>query len=208
LTALRFSRDESEKIAYLVRWQLFSYKLRRDDQYTKDLAAMGEDPNTKDMEDSEEDMQETSDAAIRRLISHVGREEIHDLVQIRICDRVATGVPKPVPYRLRHFRFRVEKILHEGEATNVKMLAIRGDNVMVELDIPQSKRVGDILSVLLDEVLDRPAKNTKEILTERMKKLNALSDEELGALRKKAQEKITGIEEERVAEIKKKYHVK
>lgn len=208
LTRLRFSEDEAKKIANLVRWHLFSYKLKRDGQYTKDLAAMGEDPNTKDMEDSEEDMQETTDAAIRRLINRVGEEHIEDLVKVRICDRIATGVPKAVPYRLRHFQFRVEKTLREGEATNVKMLAVRGEDILKTLGIEPGPRVGHILNALLEEALDDPAKNTKELLTARMKEINTLSDEELGALREKAQEKVAGIEEERVAEIKKKYHVK
>lgn len=208
LTRLRFSAEEAKAIADLVRRHLFSYKLRRDEQYAKDLAAMGEDPRARDIEDSEEDMQETSDAAIRRLISHVGREAIHDLVQVRICDRIATGVPKAVPYRLRHFQFRVEKILREGEATNIKMLAVRGEDVMRELGILQSPRVGHILNALLEEVLDEPAKNEKGFLIARMKELNVLSDEELRLLRERAQEKVAGMEEERVAEIKKKYHVK
>lgn len=208
LTRIRMSAEEAKAIANLVRWHLFSYKLRRDAQYQKDLAAMGDDPAAKDIEDSEEDMQETSDAAIRRLISRAGREEIHDLVQVRICDRIATGVPKAAPYRLRHFQFRVEKILREGEATNVKMLAVRGEDVMGELGIPQSPRVGHILNALLEEVLDEPQKNTKDTLIARMRELNAFSDEELLALREKAQEKVAGMEEDRVAEIKKKYHVK
>lgn len=208
LTRLRFNAEEAKAIANLVRWHLFSYKLRRDAQYQKDLAAMGEDPTAKDIEDSEEDMQETSDAAIRRLISRVGREAIYDLVQVRICDRIATGVPKAVPYRLRHFQFRVEKTLREGEATNIKMLAVRGEDVMRELGILQSPRVGHVLNTLLEEVLDEPAKNTKEVLTARMRELNALSDEELKKLREQAQGRVTEIEEKREAEIKKKYHVK
>lgn len=208
LTRIRLNAEEAKAIASLVRWHLFSYKLRRDNQYKKDLVAMGEDPATKDIEDSEEDMQETSDAAIRRLISRVGREEIRDLAQVRICDRIATGVPKAVPYRLRHFQFRVEKILREGEATNVKMLAVRGEDVMRELGILQSPRVGHVLNALLEEVLDEPQKNTKEILLARMRELNTLSDEELLALREKAHGRVTKIEEQREAEIKKKYHVK
>ena len=207
LTRLHFPSQLIARIATLVRWHLFSYKLRRDDQYKQELAALGEDPNQKDIEDSE-DMQETTDSSIRRLIRNVGEENIQDLVRVRICDRIATGVPKAVPYRLRHFQFRVEKILREGEATNVKMLALRGGDLLEYLQMSPGPRVGHVLNALLEEVLDDPKKNTKEYLLSRAKQLSALSDEELVKLREQSQEKIGAIEEQREQEIKKKYHIK
>ena len=153
-------------------------------------------------------MEETTGSAIRRLIRNVGAEHIHDLVQVRMCDRIATGVPKAVPYRLRHFQFRVEKVLREGEATNVKMLAVKGGDVMERLAIPPGPRVGHILNTLLEEVLDAPEKNTREYLLKRVEELHKMSDEELAEMRKQAQERVQLLEEERVGEIKKKYYVK
>lgn len=207
LMRLCFAEKESEMIANLVRRHLFSYKLKRDEQYKNELRQMGEDSNQKDIEDSD-DMQETTDSAIRRLIRNIGEDQIHDLVKVRICDRVATGVPKAIPYRLRHFQFRVEKILREGEATNVKMLAVQGDEVMKRLGISPGPRVGHILNALLEEVLDDPKKNTKEYMSARMEELNKLSDDELLKLREQSKEKVEEIEEEREREIKKKYYVK
>lgn len=206
LMRLHFSEKESEIIANLVRRHLFSYKLKRDDQYKQDMRAMGEDPAIKDMEDAE-DMQETTDSAIRRLIRNVGEEYIKDLVKVRICDRVATGVPKAIPYRLRHFQFRVEKILREGEATNVKMLSVRGNDILERLKIRPGPRVGHILNALLEEVLDDPAKNKKEYLYERMNELNKFSDDDLMQRRKEAEEKVEAMEDTREQEIKKKYRV-
>jgi len=127
---------------------------------------------------------------------------------VRICDRIATGVPKAVPYRLRHFQFRVEKILREGEATNVKMLAIRGNDVMDTLRIPPGPRIGHILNALLEEVLDDPEKNTREYLSSRIKELHKLSDNELQEIREKAEAKFDATEEERISTLKEKYHVK
>ena len=204
---IRFSEKESETIANLVRRHMFSYKLCRDDQYRNDMRAMGEDPEKKDIEDSE-DMQETTDSAIRRLIRNVGAEHIGELIQVRICDRIATGVPKAVPYRLRHFQFRVEKILREGEATDVKMLAVRGTDVMEYLGIPSGPRVGHILNALLEEVLDEPTKNNRGYLFRQMSELNALTDEELKKIRDEAEEKFEAREEGRVSAIKEKYHVR
>ena len=208
LARLCFPAREAETIARLVRWHLFSYHLRRDDQFMADMWAMGEDPREKDIEDAEEEMQETTDSAIRRLIQRVGADTIEDLVKVRICDRIATGVPKAVPYRLRHFQFRVEKIIREGEATNVKMLKVRGEDILQILKISPGPKVGYILDALLEEVLDDPARNNREYLLEQMTKLGKLSDEELQKLREQSREKVEGLERAREGEIKKKYHVK
>ena len=206
LRRLKFPREEIDAVAKLIRWHLFNYKLKRDDQYHKDIKALGEEP--KDIEDSEADTQETTDSAVRRLIRNVGEDLIYDLIKVRVCDRIATGVPKAVPYRLRHFQFRVEKILREHEAIKVSMLAVRGDDVMRILEIEPSPKVGHVLNALLEEVLDDPQKNNKDYLERRVKELGKLSDEELTRLREKAEEKTGLIESEREQEIKKKYRVK
>lgn len=207
LTRLHFPAKECEAIATLVRWHLFSYKLKRDEKYLAELKEMGENPAEKDIEDAE-DMQETTDSAIRRLIRRVGEDNIQDLVQVRICDRVATGVPKAVPYRLRHFQFRVEKILREGEATNVGMLEIDGGEIMKNLDIVPGPRVGHILNALLEEVMDEPERNNSEYLQKRSEELNKMSDEELKKLREQSEERVEKEEEEREREIKRKFKVK
>lgn len=206
LARLKFAKQEAEHIARLVRWHLFNYKLPRDEQYYKELAALGEEP--KDIEDSEADMQETTDSAIRRLIRNVGQDQIHDLIKVRICDRIATGVPKAVPYRLRHFQYRVEKILREHEAVTVGMLEVRGNDIMRILEIPPGPRVGHVLNALLEEVLDDPKKNKKSDLEKRTRELGRVSDEALTKLRAQAEEKVEVIEREREAEIKKKYRVR
>ena len=208
LDRLKFPKEDADVIAKLVRWHLFNYKLKRDDQFRRDLVAMGENPDARDIEDSEEELQETTDSAIRRLIRNVGPENIHDLIKVRICDRIATGVPKAVPYRLRHFQFRVEKILREHEAVSVSMLKVRGDDVMRILGIGPGPRVGHLLNALLEEALDEPSKNDKDYLAERAAELGKLSDEELMKLREQAESRVQILEEERVGEIKKKYHVK
>lgn len=208
LTRLRFPKEDVNATAKLIRWHLFNYKLRRDDQYKKDLRAMGENPDVRDIEDSEGDIQETTDSAIRRLIRNAGEENIHDLIKVRICDRIATGVPKAVPYRLRHFQFRVEKILREHEAVKVSMLKVGGEDVMRMLKIQPGPRVGHVLNALLEEVLDEPKKNDKDYLENRIKDLGRLSDEELIKLRERAEAKVQILEEERVGKIKKKYGVK
>lgn len=180
LERLHFPRAMIEKIATLIRWHLFKYE-------------------------SEE---ETTDSSIRRLIRNVGPENMNDLVRLRICDRMGMDVPKAVPYRLRHFQFRVEKILREEEAPTPKMLKIRGEDIMRLLTIVPGPKIGRIIEVLMQEVIDDPSRNIKESLEARVADLGKLSDEELVRIAHEAETKVEMTEDERISSIKQKYWVK
>jgi len=180
LTRLHFPHAMVEKIATLIRWHLFKY-----------------DPD-----------EGVTDSSVRRLIRRVGPENMDDLVKLRICDRMGMGVPKAVPYRLRHFQFRVEKILREEEAPTPKMLKINGEDIMRILGIPPGPKIGRIIEVLVQEVIDDPARNIKVNLESRITNLGELSEEELTKIAEEAESKTEMVEDERVAEIKEKYWVK
>jgi len=207
LTRLRFPRQDAGKVSKLVRWHLFNYKLRKDVE-AEIRRELGEKVDERDPEEKGEDDVYTTDASIRRLIRNVGEENISDLVKVRICDRIGSGVPKAVPYRLRHFQYRVEKILREHEAVRVSMLAIGGEDLKNLLGIAPGPRIGHLLAALLEEVLDDPARNTKEYLFSRAKELHAFSDAELLQLHQKAEERVDTLEGTRDAEIRNKYWVK
>ena len=180
LTRLHFPRETVEKVAKLIRWHLFKY-----------------DPD-----------EGITDSSVRRLIRRVGAENMSDLVKVRICDRMGMGVPKAVPYRLRHFQFRVEKILREEEEPKAKILKIRGEDVMEILGIPPSPKIGRVLEVLLQEVIDDPAKNTREGLRARITELEKMSGEQLTQIAEASESKIELAEDERISSIKAKYYVK
>ncbi len=180
LERLHFSRHDIEKIATLIRWHLFKY-----------------DPD-----------EGITDSSIRRLIRHVGADNMDDLVKLRICDRMGMGVPKALPYRLRHFQFRVEKILREEEAPSPKKLKIKGEDIMEILCIPQSPKIGAVLEVLLQEIIDDPKKNEREYLLGRVENLRELSEKELTEIANAAESKIELAEDERISSIKDKYWVK
>ena len=74
---------------------------------------------------------------------------------------------------------------------------------MKELDIKPGPKIGLVLNSLLAEVLDDPAKNTKDHLKKRIHELDKKSPEEL----KKALEKIEKAIEEGEKERMKKYYV-
>jgi tRNA nucleotidyltransferase (CCA-adding enzyme) len=146
-----------------------------------------------------------SPAGVRRFVVRVGPENIDDLLKVREADRIGSGVKKAMPYRLRHLLFMIEKV--KRDPLSPKMLALRGDELMPLLNIPQSRRVGWILNALMEEVIDDPKKNEKKYLEKRAKELNKLNDGELKELFTSAQKKKRETEGEMDEDIKKKHHV-
>ncbi|MBI2096862.1 MAG: HD domain-containing protein [Candidatus Sungbacteria bacterium] len=148
---------------------------------------------------------EVTEAGIRRFIRRVGEENIEDLLKVREADRIGSGVPKAFPYKLRHLKFMIEKV--RRDPTTPKMLAVKGDDVMKILDVPPGPKIGWILNILLEEVLDDPAHNTKQNLESRIFNLGKLPDEKLKKIaensKKRKEEFESGIE----AEIKQKYYI-
>lgn len=149
---------------------------------------------------------EVSEAGVRRFIARVGPEYIDDLLMVREGDRIGSGVPKAFPYKLRHLLFMMEKV--KKDPIHPKMLAVKGDDVMKILGIPAGPKIGKILGVLLEEVLDDPKRNVKKYLEPRVRELADLKDEELETLARAAREKKEEFESGVEDEIKQKYHVK
>jgi poly(A) polymerase/tRNA nucleotidyltransferase (CCA-adding enzyme) len=148
---------------------------------------------------------EVTAKSVRRLVAKVGPENMGDLIKVRICDRMGSGVPKPEPYRLRHFQYMVEKV--QKDPISPKMLKINGDDIMAHLAIPPGIKVGQILAILLDEVLDEPKRNTKKYLKSRVEELGKLTDSELAELTKKAREKEQEFEKAVDEKVKERYWV-
>ena len=90
---------------------------------------------------------------------------------------------------------------------DTRMLAIDGNEIMKELELKPGPKVGWIMSVLLEEVLDDSKKNSKEKLFERARELDAMSDAELIKLQKKAKDRKEEFEQGVEEEIKKRYRV-
>jgi tRNA nucleotidyltransferase (CCA-adding enzyme) len=172
LNRLRFPKKIVEKVTLLVRYHLFYYNVG-----------------------------EVTESSVRRLLKNVGPENMEDLVKVREADRIGSGVPKAVPYKLRHFKYMVEKV--SKDPISAKMLAIDGNDLMKLLEITPGPKVGLILNALLGEVLEDPKKNTAEYLTSRAKEFDKQSAEEL---KKYLDMKEKKIEEEETA-TRKKYYV-
>jgi putative nucleotidyltransferase with HDIG domain len=80
LSELRFSKEMITKVESLIRWHMFF-----------------SDPDAITL------------AAVRRLIARVGPENMDDLINLRVCDRIGTGRPKAHPFRLRKYMSMIEE---------------------------------------------------------------------------------------------------
>ncbi len=138
---------------------------------------------------------------VRRMIQNVGVEYIWDLMKIRECDRV--GMKKAeAPYRLRKYHAMIEEALRDP--ISVSQLKIDGNYLMNDMSIKPGRRMGWILLALLEDVLEDPTKNTVEALTERVKELETLSDDELKKIGEAAKEQKDDLNEQEVKQL----HVK
>ena len=176
LKRLKLSRKDIEKIVKLVRFHLFYYNVG-----------------------------EVGEASVRRLIRNVGRENLEELIQVRMCDRIGSGVPKAEPYKLRHLRYMVEKV--SQDPISVKMLVVGGNEVMEILGIKPGPKIGQILDILLSQVIEKPKLNKKEVLIRKIQEIGQLSNQDLEKLAKEARQKIKEIEIKRDEMTKKKYWV-
>lgn len=176
MNRLKFSKKDIEKVVLLVRYHLF-----------------------------QSDPEKITDSAVRRVFRNVGPENIWNLIDVRLCDRIGSGVPKAEPYRLRKFLVMLEKAMREP--VSLKELKINGSEIMELLSIKSGPRVGYILNALMNEILEDPEKNEKDYLEKRTKELNDLSDIDLKKLSDLAKDKMAEIEYKKEEEMKKKYWV-
>lgn len=142
---------------------------------------------------------------VRRLLARVGTEHIDELFQLREADRIGSGVPKAQPYRLRYLKAMVDKV--RQDPISPKMLKINGDTIMETLKIGPGPKIGAILAILLEDVLDDPALNTKEYLEKRVFELAKLSEQELEDMAAKAKQSAQLTQDRVDEELKKKYFV-
>lgn len=173
LSRLKFSAADQERIVNLVKNHMFYYNVG-----------------------------EVTAASVRRLIVKVGRENLKDLIDLRVADRLGSGTPKAMPYKLRHLQYMFEKV--QNDPVSAKMLKVDGNDIMAKINIAPGPKVGAILDVLLGEVIEDPLLNERSLLLEKAKAFSALNLEEL---RQRAREIISEKREEEDRSIKKQFRV-
>ena len=158
LSRLKFSKKIIEKTAHLVRNHMFVYGV-----------------------------DEVTEAGVRRLLRRVGPENMNDLIDLRVADRLGSGCPKAIPYKLRHLQYLIEKV--SKDPISAKMLKINGNDLMKILKLEGGPKLGLLIEALLAEVLEDPKLNTRAKLSEKAKELNKLPDKELKEKTKIVKEK-------------------
>jgi len=137
---LHFSKKDRQKIVNLIRWHMFTV----DENIT--------------------------DSAVRRFIRRIGVENVKDMVDLRIGDRLGSGTQTAESWRLKLFKERIEKELAPGPFS-INDLAIDGNDIMQELNLKPSKQVGELLQKLFEEVDEDLKLNTREYLLKRVKEM-------------------------------------
>ncbi|HKC14684.1 MAG TPA: CCA tRNA nucleotidyltransferase [Patescibacteria group bacterium] len=137
---LKFSKKDREKVVNLIRWHMFTV----DEHIT--------------------------DAAIRRFIRRVGVENVKDMMDLRVGDRLGGGTQTAESWRLKLFKERVEKELSPAPFS-INDLKIDGNDVMKILNIKPGPKIGLILQKLFEEVDEDLSLNKKGYLEKRAKEL-------------------------------------
>lgn len=134
---LRLSKKQKEKIITLIRWHMFTV----DEHIT--------------------------DSAIRRFIRRVGVDNVKDMMDLRIGDRLGGGTQVAESWRLKKFKERITSELNPPFSIND--LAINGIDIMETLSITPGPAIGKILQTLFEEVDEDLELNTREYLLPRIK---------------------------------------
>lgn len=135
---LKFSKKERDKIVNLIRWHMFTVD------------------------------EKVSDAGIRRFIRRIGVENVKDMMDLRIGDRLGGGTQTAESWRLKLFKKRIEEQLRPAPFS-INDLAIDGNEIIKTLRIKPGPKIGDILQKLFEEVDEDLSKNNKEFLIKRIK---------------------------------------
>jgi poly(A) polymerase/tRNA nucleotidyltransferase (CCA-adding enzyme) len=171
LQRLKFPNATIDKVCKLVRWHMFF-----------------------------SDTEQITHSAVRRLMRNVGYENVSDLMNLRVADRIGTGRPKEKPYRFRKYQAMIEEV--SRDPISVGMLKIDGSRVMEVTHETPGPKIGWTLHALLEEVLDDPARNSTEYLEKRALELIKLPQNKLKDLGEAGKERRDEEEEKEVKKIR------
>lgn len=133
---LRLSKKQTEKIVTLVRWHQFTVDERQ------------------------------TDSALRRFIRHTGKENLNDMLALRIGDRLGGGA-RETSWRLELFKKRLEDV--QKQPFTVADLKINGYDVMKELNVKPGPIIGKVLNELFALVESGMLANDREALLAKLK---------------------------------------
>lgn len=115
---------------------------------------------------------EPSPREVRRFLSRAGKENFDGIMKLKYADCVARGghMCEEKLKRLRAVNEVYQKIVAEEQCVSLKELKITGSE-LIKIGVPEGRQVGEILSALLDDVIDEPSHNEYEYLLKKAKML-------------------------------------
>jgi tRNA nucleotidyltransferase/poly(A) polymerase len=137
---LKFSKKDKEKIVNLIRWHMFSVN------------------------------ENQTNATIRRFIRKIGVENVKDMMDLRVADRLGGGTQTAESWRLKLFKEKIEEQLKPAPFS-INDMVIDGNDIMKILDIKPGPMIGKILNEIFAEVDENLELNNKEYLEKRIKEL-------------------------------------
>lgn len=147
MTRLKFSNEMIKNVIHLVKEHMFHYE------------------------------ENWTNAAVRRFIIRVGKENLEDLYDLRFADmygmwnqKIEIKYSEPVALLLE-LKERINEELMKQNALSLKDLNVNGKDLM-ENGIPAGKKLGEILNHLLDCVIEDPSLNSREKLLEIVKNID------------------------------------
>ena len=137
---VRFSREEIKKVTTLISLHMIDYN------------------------------EAWTDAAVRRLIRRAGWDNIHELLILRKADIIAHGTDDNKMDLMVHLEERIEKMKIAKASIDINDLALDGKKVMDIMGLDPGPEVGNILSKLLELIIDDPELNSEDKLTDILNK--------------------------------------
>jgi tRNA nucleotidyltransferase/poly(A) polymerase len=141
-TRLRLSKKDRDRLVNLVRFH----------QFTVD--------------------ENQTDKALRRFIKNVGIENLNDILDLRVGDRLGGGA-RETSWRLELFKKRLVEV--QKQPFTVADLKVDGYDVMKIYNIGPGPLVGAVLNMLFDDIVSGKLKNEREILLKRIGKFKKAS---------------------------------
>lgn len=108
-----------------------------------------------------------TDSAVRRFIRNIGVENIDNMMALRIGDRIGGGTQRATSWRMENFIERIDQVMQKP--FSVSDLKVTGNDVMEVLQVKPSRKVGEVLNKLFEEVSEDQTKNNREYLLEKIK---------------------------------------
>jgi tRNA nucleotidyltransferase (CCA-adding enzyme) len=105
-----------------------------------------------------------TDADVRRFLARVGPDHADDLLALERADLAPLDDRDAALALVDELGKRVDRARAERPALSTRDLAITGTDLIRELGLPPGPRIGEILSDLLEQVLENPDRNRRDRL--------------------------------------------